>query len=65
MRHLAPWVLSVSLLVLLFLICGCAHRPFGISLELAALGGLAIHATVLLWAHRHKLHALLSSLPVH
>jgi hypothetical protein len=63
MRHLTPWVPTLSLLTLLFLIWGCAHHQLGLSLQLAVIGGLGIHAGVLLWAHRLKLHRLLTRLP--
>jgi len=56
MRRVSPGVLSLSLSVVLLLICGSACRTIPLSVQVTAIVGLALHAAMLLWSHRERLH---------
>lgn len=56
MRRMSPGVLSLSLLVVLFLVCGSVCRAIPLSVQVTAIVGLGLHAAMLLWSHRERLH---------
>lgn len=61
MRRLNCWVIASGLLATLVLTCATACRTLPIPVIIPALGGPGILATLLLCAHRERLHAFLNS----
>jgi len=56
MRRIGPRVLRLSLLVVLFPVCGSVCRTIPLSVQVTAIVGLGLHAAMLLWRHRERLH---------
>jgi hypothetical protein len=61
MRETNAWIIVLTLVLALGLICASANGIIGISLPVAVLLGLGINAFLLLWENRQKLVDILGT----